>query len=87
MQKQSFIHAAMSAPKFCKIALVCLLPLAVISLYAAEEAQPRVVHPGKLGGPPSDAIVPFDGTAASFRWAAMRYRCEIQVLDSYNNKT
>ena len=51
----------MSAPKFCKIALVCLLPLAVISLYAAEEAQPPVVDPGKLGDPPSDAIVLFDG--------------------------
>jgi hypothetical protein len=33
----------------------------VISLYAAEEAQPPVVDPGKPGGPPSDAIELFDG--------------------------
>ncbi|MCX6872718.1 MAG: hypothetical protein NTW21_02770 [Verrucomicrobia bacterium] len=40
---------------------VALLSLAVISLYAADEAQPPVVDPGTPGAAPSDAIVLFDG--------------------------
>ena len=49
-----------------RIALGCLLPLAMISLYAGGEAPPRVVEPpvvdpGKPGAAPSDAIVLFDG--------------------------
>jgi hypothetical protein len=61
MKKLSLIRTIRFAPKFRKIVLGCLLSLAAISLYAAEEAQPPVVDPGKLGGPPSDAIVLFDG--------------------------
>jgi hypothetical protein len=61
MKKSSLNYAAMSPSKFRKIALGCLLPLAVISLYAAQEAQPPVVDPGTSNSVPSDAIVLFDG--------------------------
>ena len=41
---------------------ICLLPLAMVTLAAAEDPQPPVVTPGALpGAAPSDAIVLFDG--------------------------
>jgi len=62
MKKSYFRHSAMSVSKCRTLALLCLLPLAGVSLGgAAEEAPPPVVDPGKQGGAPADAIVLFDG--------------------------
>jgi len=44
------------------LALLCLLPLALVTLAAAEDPQPPVIEPGAVvGAAPSDAIVLFDG--------------------------
>jgi hypothetical protein len=53
----------MPASKLRMMAMLCLLPLAMISTSTvkAEDPQPPVVDPGQPGGAPSDAIVLFDG--------------------------
>ncbi|MCF7674733.1 MAG: DUF1080 domain-containing protein, partial [Akkermansiaceae bacterium] len=55
-------HRAPSVQIFRKLRMLCLLPLSMVALSAAEEPPPPVVDPGAVpGAPPSDAIVLFDG--------------------------
>ncbi|MCX6880554.1 MAG: DUF1080 domain-containing protein [Verrucomicrobia bacterium] len=55
-------HPFPSAAKIRSMLMLGLLPFALASLVsAADDLQPPVVDPCKPGGPPSDAIVLFDG--------------------------
>ncbi|MBX3731678.1 MAG: DUF1080 domain-containing protein [Verrucomicrobiae bacterium] len=54
----------MKPSRFNGIAALSLLLVTVLRCPAAD-AEPRVVTPGTAGGPPSDAIVLFDGTDLS----------------------
>ena len=128
------------------LVILCLFltgPAIGFAAEGAKEAEPAIINPGQIGGPPSDAIVLFDGTDLSawknerggeakwlvadgvaqvngtgsiltkeefadcqlhVEWATpsevkgdsqgrgnsgvyLQGRYEIQVLDSYNNKT
>src|SRR5215470_2595742 len=44
------------------IAIVLLFPgVSIIAAEKQNELEPKVIDPGPVGGPPSDAIVLFDG--------------------------
>ena len=70
MQPKSPCHVTSSAIRIRNHSLLCLLPAIMVSMAAvrAEDPQPPVIEPGQAGGPPSDAIVLFDGKdMAKFR--------------------
>lgn len=56
------------------LSIICALAVSAVGFYAMsgaqtnEEPEPPVVSPGPVGGPPSDAVVLFDGTSlANFK--------------------
>ena len=77
MNPSLFRYSVVTASKFRKFVMLCLLPVAVVSLCGAEEPQPPVVDPGPAGGAPSDAIVLFDGKDLS------KFRGERQAVPTW----
>ncbi len=57
-----------------------ILPDSGYHVHGSERPQPRVVVPGHMGGPPSDAIVLFDGTTLA-QWRGRNGAAEWTLCD------